>query len=221
MVQDPGGLGQKIWAFDTNSADASVGLATSYVARVAYGTNTGGQQLDYAWTTNSSGNLYNWATFKTQDVALASALASYTTQTQDQYGNVTQVGVSNQYVSWSQQASVRTYTNTYMNTSNYTNLHIVNRLTGSSVTDGNYTTALSSITYDGGVNGSLLKDAPGITAHDSAYGCPSPSGGYCFYPPLSYRGNPTIITQPGKAATMTYDIAGNAAFILLRGPAEM
>ena len=39
LVQDPGGVGQKVWTFDTNIADASVGLATSYNARVAYGTN--------------------------------------------------------------------------------------------------------------------------------------------------------------------------------------
>src|SRR5271165_6872857 len=201
MVQDPGGLGQKLWTFDTHSGDAQVGLATNYNARVQYGTNTGSQELDYTWTTNASGNLYVSKTVTTQDFALSSAVAKNTTQTQDQYGNVTQVQLSN----WGQTSVVRTYTNTYLNSSNYTSLHIVNRLTGSAVTDGTNTSTLSAIAYDNDAINGQLAAAPGITAHDAAYACNYPASGCTTY----YRGNPTTITQPGNTTSMAHDIAGN------------
>lgn len=144
------------------------------------GSNTGGQESDYSYATNASGNWYVGMTTATQDVGLSTAVKKFTTQTQDQYGNVTQVQVSNWYQPAGSGSVIRTYTNTYLNSSNYVNAHIVNRLTGSSVTYGTYTSTLSAVTYDNGYNGLFLKDAPGITAHDTAYGCPSPSGGgYC------------------------------------------
>jgi len=207
MVQDPGGLGQKIWAFDTNIADASVGLALHYNAQVNQQGVNGGQQYDYNYTTNSSGNLYVWATFVTNDLGLSTGVQKYTTQTQDQYGNVTQVGVSNWYQSWSQQQTVRTYTNTYLNSLNYTNLHIVNRLTGRTVTSagGATSSTLATIVYDYDSTNGILQAVPGITGHDAAYECNYGSTGCTTY----YRGNPTTISQPGKSTGLSHDFAGN------------
>src|SRR5271166_4687840 len=202
-VTDPGGLGEKSWSFDTTSTDAQVGLATFYLSEVQQGTANGGVGVSYTWATNASGNLYPGTTWTTQDWGLSSTVNKYTTQAQDQYGNVTQVQLSNWYVTWAQQAVVRTYANTYLNSSNYTSLHIVNRLTGSSVTDGTNTSTLSTITYDG--DNSNFTAVPGITAHDSAYTCNYGQTG-CT---TAYRGNPTIIAQPGNYTTAWHDIAGN------------
>src|SRR5271166_2500969 len=52
-VVDPGGLGEKIWDFDTTSSDAQVGLATFYLSEVQQGTATGALAQSYTWTTNS------------------------------------------------------------------------------------------------------------------------------------------------------------------------
>ncbi len=151
-----------------NDANEQVGLATSYFSQISQSNTNGAQQSAYTYSTNSSGNLYVGSTTVTQDYGLSSAVKKQTTQTQDQYGNVTQMQQSSLYTSGSP-TWVRAYTNTCLNNSNYTNLHIVNRLTGSTVTEGTNTSTLSSITYDG--DNSNFTAAPGITAHDSAYTC--------------------------------------------------
>ena len=209
-VKDPDGHGEKVWLFDTNSANATVGLALNHYDHVNYGTDTGGKWTGYTFATNASGNLFVGTTASAQDVALASQLNKYTTQAQDQYGNVTQVQVSNYYVSWSQQAVVRTYTNTYLTDSHYTNLHIVNRLTGSSVTSagGATSSTLATVSYDYDSTNGILQAVPGITAHDAAYECNYGATGCTTY----YRGNPTTISQPGNTTGLSHDFAGNVIF---------
>jgi len=59
---------------------------------------------------------------------------------------------------------IRTYTNTYLSDFNYTNRHINNRLSTSTLTDGTKTITLASISYDETNHFSI---AP-VYEHDSA-----------------------------------------------------
>ena len=106
---------------------------------------------------------------------------------------------------------MRTYTNTYLSSSGYTSIHIVNRLTGSSVTDGTNTSTLSTISYDS--DDGSFQAAPGILNHDSAYTCNYGSSGCTTY----LRGNPTTISQPGNYTTLQHDIAGNVVTAWVNG----
>jgi hypothetical protein len=112
-------------------------------------------------------------------------------------GNVTQIQQYNYGAPGSGQVGslARTYTNTYLNSSSYTNAYILNRLLTSTVTDGTHTTTLVSNSYDG--NGSV-SNVSNMTMHDSNYGTSN-----------TIRGNIAQSTTPSGVTTMTYDIGGN------------
>jgi hypothetical protein len=85
-----------------------------------------------------------------------------TSQTVDQYGNVTQTKIYN-YGNLTTPA--RTFNNTYLNTSNYTSRYILNRLQTSTVSDGVHpTVTLMTNTYDV----SAPTNVTGLRQHDDA-----------------------------------------------------
>ena len=119
-------------------------------------------------------------------------LQSKTEQTVDDYGNVTQ---SLLYNYGNLTTPARTYTNTYLNTSNYTSRNIRNRLLTAQVTDGTNTITLVTNTYDG----TALTNVANLVAHDASYGTS-----------FTYRGNLTHAVSPGSIRNFSYDIGGNA-----------
>ena len=154
----------------------------------------------YTWTTDAAGTPYISKTETTMDWGTANAVTSRATQVLDTHGNVTTSSVYG-YVAGNYPLSqpgplLRTYTNTYLNSSNYTSRYIFNRLQGSSVTDGTNSLSLVSNSFDQSTLTDLTNPAP--RQHDTAYGT-----GFV------YRGNMTSQTGGGKTVTRTYDIAGN------------
>ena len=128
-----------------------------------------------------------------------------TTQTMDQYGNVTQVQVYS--FGWGSVGSLaRTYTNFYLyqNNSAYVPYYIFNRLLASTVTDGTNSATLASNVYDGGT----LASVTGAYEHDSTYGTS-----------LIYRGNVTSSTTPTTITTNAYDMTGNVTTTTVNGVA--
>ncbi len=88
----------------------------------------------------------------------------------------------------------RTYTNSYLGSTNYTNRYIYNRLAGTTVTDGTNTATLVNNGYDT----YSLTNITGMTQHDSAYTTS-----------FTYRGNATSTTTPTSTTIRTFDIGGN------------
>ncbi|HKV95862.1 MAG TPA: hypothetical protein VJR90_00005, partial [Gammaproteobacteria bacterium] len=129
------------------------------------------------------------------------AVQKQVTQTQDAYGNLTQM----QVYDWGAGAPgplLRTYTNTYLTDSNYISRYIFNRLLTSKVTGGGYNATLVSNAYD--TYGTGCAYLPGLSGpanpafHDAAYSS-------TFY----YRGNATQSTTPAGWSCRALDILGN------------
>ncbi len=88
----------------------------------------------------------------------------------------------------------RTYTNTYLNSTNYLSRYIYNRLAGTTVTDGTNTATLVNNGYDT----YSLTNVTGMTQHDST-----------FNTSFTYRGNATSTNTPTSTVIRTFDIGGN------------
>ncbi|HYL35376.1 MAG TPA: hypothetical protein VEV17_05650, partial [Bryobacteraceae bacterium] len=203
-VIDAGALGEKFYAFETSTSDGNVlGMPIYYINYS--NRNTGIAHVDYfASKTDPAGNPYIWLTYGVEDSGTSTSVWKETTQTLDQYGNVTQMQVYNYGTPGSNTPGslARTYTNTYLNSSNYTSRYIFNRLASSSVTDGTHTTTLVTNSYDQ----NTYADVPNITMHDSNYGTS-----------FSSRGNLTTSTSPGGTKTVAYDIGGNTTSATTNG----
>ncbi len=193
VVDDADGLGEKSWTFSSTSGPG-YGLMSSLESRPKhwyYPQVAGSLHDDYTWTTDSLGNQYISTDLTTEDDYDPTAIQKKTTQTLDQYSNLTQMQVYN-YGNLSTPA--RTYTNTYQNTSAYTSLYILNRLLTSTVTDGTNTTTLATNSYDQ----YTLTNVTGMNEHYSGYNTS-----------WTTRGNVTTSVTPAGTTTLGYDIGGN------------
>lgn len=180
----------KIWTFNTASG-MTQGLVSTYQEQTANPQLTL-HQVNYTWSQDSAGNCY---ISQTQDIAnpgQSYAATKQVAQTMDQYGNVTQTKL---YAINSLSTPAKTYTNTYLSSSNYTSLYIYNRLVSSTVSDGNNTTwTLVTNTYDSG----SLASAPSVTLLDSNIG--------------PYRGNVTSSTSFTHVKNYQYDVTGTVIY---------
>ena len=194
-VVDAGGVGLKIYSFGTTPSSNGFGLANGYTWENINGTSHHFEQ--YVYSTDPAGNSYVSTSYSTEDYSTSNSVMKETTQTLDQYGNVTQIQQYN-YGSPSSSPSpgslARTYTNTYLNSSTYTNAYILNRLSTSTVTDGTHTTTLVSNLYDG----NSFTNVSNMTMHDSNYGTSNTT-----------RGMVIQSTTPSGVTTIAYDIGGN------------
>ncbi|MGE5648368.1 MAG: RHS repeat-associated core domain-containing protein [Acidobacteriota bacterium] len=179
VLGDPTGAA-KVWFFQTDGAVATFQDRASLWANVV-------RQRDLAYAQDASGRNYIASVITTLD----SGLQSKTEQTVDAHGNVTQTKL---YAYGNLTTPVRTYSNTYLASSDYTTRHIWNRVVSSAVTDGANNVTLATNTYDGGT----LTNVSPIAVHD-------PASDTSF----RYRGNITKSVTPGATRNMTYDIGGN------------
>jgi hypothetical protein len=107
--------------------------------------NTTGETEPYTYySLDAAGSPYISEVYTFIDVGNPTQLAKETTQTVDQYGNVSQMQVYGYGIAYSNLPLLRTYTKTYLGTSAYTSLYILNRLLTSTLTDGTYTDTLVS-----------------------------------------------------------------------------
>ncbi|HXI43118.1 MAG TPA: RHS repeat-associated core domain-containing protein, partial [Bryobacteraceae bacterium] len=190
-LDGPNNAGEKYWAFSTDGAFPwRLGLVSSFEERPsASQSNSPLRRQDYTWTQDSVSNPYIGTLLTTLDPTGAN-VQTKTTQTLDTHGNVT---TTNIYDYGNLSTPARTYTNTYLTSSNYTSRYIFNRLSTSAVTG--LAVNLVSNTYDVGT----LTNVTGQREHDDTnYG----TG-------FSYRGNVTTTTVPGAVVNHTYDIDGN------------
>ncbi|MFN8006848.1 MAG: hypothetical protein U0V70_07470 [Terriglobia bacterium] len=194
-VDDPGGVGQKLWNFNTTIGSWQLGLLASLVETSGSGGTTLRQQ-DYTWTRDTANNPYVSAVLTTLDPGQSYQKQSKTEQTMDIYGNVTQSKV---YEYGNLTTPVRTYTHSYLIGSNYTSRYIFNRRTNSTVNDGTQNLTLLTNTYD---SYGAITDRYGIRQQDTVnYGT-----GFI------YRGNVTTASSFGRSMTNYYDIAGTVTY---------
>ena len=186
-VDDPGGIGEKYWAFATSGS--SMGLVTQYQGRQLPGP-VAKVQNDYTWTQDGAGNSYIASATTTADPGQSYAAAKKTTQTVDIYGNVTQV---NTYNYGNLTTPMRTDNFTYLGGSAYASGYIFNRLTS---------TPTTTISYD--------QSAPGAPPTDYQEWDSSVQGN-------TARGNPTTVNSPAGTQTTTYDFAGGVATTTVNG----
>ena len=188
VLGDPSGPA-RAWLFFTDGS-GPFGTLRRYEARTAV-SGTALHRRDFTYAQDSVGRNYIASVLTTIEPAGAN-LQSKTEQTVDDYGNVTQ---SLLYNYGNLTTPARTYTNTYLATSNYTARNIRNRLLTAQVTDGTNTVTLVTNTYDGGT----LTNVDNLVAHDASYGTS-----------FTYRGNLTHAVSPGSIRNFSYDIGGNA-----------
>ncbi len=190
---DWSGGSNKVWWFQTDTSQFNAALQTAYEER-NYPVGTALFHQDFTWAqTPTSVNPYISSTLTTLDPGQSYQVQKKTTQTLDQYGNLTGMQL---YNFGNLSTPARSYTNTYLTDTNYTSRYIRNRLTWS------YTgaTTLAQNSYDGYNNGctSALSGQGWHEHDDTNYG-----------PSFIYRGNPTSITAPAGSQCLSYDAAGN------------
>ncbi len=201
-INDPGGVGQKSWAF--SQSGSNIGLAILY-----HGTDLSAGAVkvenDYTWTQDAAGNNYIGSIVNKLDPGTAYAVSTTTSQTIDTHGNVTQV-VKGNYACLS--PASHTYNYTYLNSSSYTNQYIFNRLTSATVTDGTNNVTLASVAYDQNC---------GFTVCVGTGHSPTPREWDSNYTANAYRGNPTNVSTPSGATTNVYDMYGNVSSTTANG----
>ena len=202
LVDDPDGHSEKAWSFDTVATDPGFALANSAQSRLQHSTTTGETMAQPFFSLDAVGNPYVSELYTTVDYGNPTSLAKETTQTVDQYGNVTQMQTYGFGPVGGSLPLLRTYTNTYLGTSAYKSLYIYNRLLTSTVTDGTNTTTLVTNTYDQ----TTPAAATGINEHSSQYGTT-----------WMTRGNPTTVVSPSGTILYNYDIAGNVTYTNMNG----
>ena len=190
-VTDSGANTQKAWSFNTQPYNGP-GLVTTY--REIDSTSTTLLEKDYMWQAGSSQPPFVYMLTSTLNPGTSYAASTTTTTSEDFYGNVTQMQISDYSGSPTGQ---RNYNMSYTaSMSNYSNNYVFNRRTSATVSQnyGNPYT-LSSVTYDGGT----LATSSATTFHEPRYS-------NTFY----YRGNPTTVSGlNGSDSTFaSYDSTG-------------
>jgi len=195
---------EKIWYFQTNTAQFNIGLQLTY-QELSLPSSYLISQQDFSWAqTPTSLNPYISSTLTTLDPGQSYQAQKKTTQTLDQYGNLLNM---QQYDFGNLSTPVRYYVNTYLADSNYISRFITNRLVKSTVANAaNCATAplcttLVSNTYD-----SPPSDLPGVHEHDATYNTT-----------FLYRGNLVSTVTPAGTKGFAYDIGGNVTTTNLNG----
>jgi RHS repeat-associated protein len=209
-LTDASGVGAKTWNFATSGT--YYGLATEFVQS----TSAGGTVLQddlYTWSSGPAGNPYISTKASTTGQGTSNVATATSTQTLDQYGNVTQSVI---YPYNNTTTPLATYNYTYLTSSTYTSNYIFNRLVTASVTPaGGSAITLVTNTYDALTNCTTwLSNIPPIQC--SGFVTPS-SGGpvYNVDPsppiPVGQRGYLNYSVTPAKSTTLAVYTYGSPA----------
>jgi hypothetical protein len=142
-LTDASGIGAKTWTFNTSGAAWQIGLASRYTQLAS----VGGAILHddyYTWSQDAGGHPYISADTSLADEGQSYQQSALSTQTLDQYGNVTQSVI---YPYNNTTTPLRTFNNTYLATSQFTPYYIFNLLSTSTITVGGTNTTLVSNIY--------------------------------------------------------------------------
>lgn len=192
-VVDASGIGRRVWQFST-AADFKQGLETRYDEddysggtwkTLARRENTWAQQ-------GTSQQRYVSEVLSTMDVSLASQKQTKTTQTIDEYGNVT---ASSFYGFASLSTPLRTTACGYLHTgnANYINRYLLGFSTGCTTTEGGVSLSSASVGYD--------SFGAGMVA--------MPGGTFMWInPETNYRALVTSANDGFRTVTTSYNLAG-------------
>ena len=143
-LTDASGIGAKTWSFTTSGAAWQIGLASRFT-QLASVNGAILQDAYYTWSQDPAGHPYISADTSISDEGTGNQQSALSTQTLDQYGNVTQSVI---YPYNNTSTPLKTYNNTYITSSNYTSSYIYNLLSTSAVTVGGTTIPLATNYYD-------------------------------------------------------------------------
>ena len=215
-IVDPSGTGEKYWVFATSGLAEA--LVTEYQG-IQMPSAVVKTQNNFTWAQDGVGNSYIATTLTTLDPGQSYQAQKQTTQTVDNYGNVLQV---QNYDYNNLSTPLRTYTYTWLhtNSSTYTSLYILNRMTGASVTDNAHnTTGLAGVAYDqyGGISGCTIGQGywsyPGLASASPSWGWDSSFANTG----VTARGNASAISTPSGGTCIAYDVTGNPVSTLAMG----
>jgi RHS repeat-associated protein len=151
-LADASGIGSKTWDFITSSTapPGELGLLSELVQQPSLNSGIILQDDTYTWSQEpATGNPYISSKTTVKDKGSSNQQSALTTQTIDQYGNVTQ---SIAYPYNNTGTPLVTYANTYLSGSTYASNYIFDRLLTTTVTTLGVTKTLVQNTYD--TNGS-------------------------------------------------------------------
>ncbi len=201
-LTDPSGVGRKRWLFSTAS-NYTRGFLTQYFE---HPTATGDTDIlrRHTYTYTQDANQMPAVQSVTTDLNpnTANAKTMKTDQTVDLYGNVTQSRI---YEFGNLSTPARTINCTYF----FPNAHYLRNLPAScQSTDGVNNVSLFGNTYDSYGGGNPLTQVTGSpTMHATG----------TYNTTYTTRGNPTYLTSPGKATTLTYNILGEVIKAVTNG----
>ena len=197
-LSDASGVGAKTWNFiDSTSPYAwQVGLVKEFVQSTIAG-GTALQDDLYTWSQDPAGNPFISTKASTIGQGTPNVETATSTQTLDQYGNVTQAVI---YPFNNTSTPLQTYTNTYLNSAAYTANYVVNRLASSSLLTGGVTIPLVANTYDSAAFASS-SSSPTMLID------PSPPA------PATARGNLQVTVTPAVTTTNSYYSWGSVASV--------
>ena len=201
VIGDPSGAADQLWSFQANASSFDAGLATRQDQRTLPGGAVKARN-DFAWAQSPNGNPYIASVLNTLDVGAAFQKQSKVEQIIDDAGNLTQ---TKQYDFGNLATPARTYNQTYLTSSAYTNRHIRDRLLTSSVTGGGSTISLVTRTYDDYGTTAGCPSRGGLVSRTGAREHDDSNYGASF----TTRGNVSIIQQPSRTTCVTHDMLGN------------
>ena len=216
-LTDASGVGSKTWNFitpGTASGPWQVGLISSFnQLQAASGTVL--KSDIYTWSqTPTSNNPYISTKVAAMNPGGSNAQSTTTTQTEDQYGNVTQAVI---YPYNSTTTPLKTYANVYLNSSTYTTNYIFNRLLTTTLTMGSTVKTLINNYYDGKIASGQPTPTcgggiPSGTPY-APYGYQPPTNQMDPNPPVSFgnRGLVSALVTAAKTSCMAYYSYGGFA----------
>jgi hypothetical protein len=145
-LTDASGVGAKTWSFSGSSNPAwELGMVTGFVQSASAGGYVYSSDT-YTWSQDPAGNPYISEKDSATDPGGSNAQTAKTTQTLDQFGNMTQSAV---YPYNNASTPLNVYNSTYLTDSGYLANYIRNRALSTTLTTGGSTIALAQNYYDG------------------------------------------------------------------------
>ena len=210
-LSDASGVGTKTWNFATSGTYE--GLVTEFVQSASAGGTVLQDDL-YTWSQSPSGKKYISAKSSTIGQGTSNVQTAYSTQTLDQYGNVTQSAI---YPYNNTTTPLATYNYTYLSSSTYTSNYIFNRLVTATVTPaGGSAITLVTNSYDSGRDCTyFLDDMPPTQCNGTVTPTASPTYQVDAAPPIpvNQRGYLTSSVTPAKSTTLAVYTYGSPAMV--------
>ena len=198
-LTDASGVGSKTWNFLTAAGTPTwhLGLVGQFLQQPSVSSSTILQSDTYVWSQDPAGRPYISQKTTVMDQGTANQQSALSTQTLDQYGNVTQSVI---YPYNNTSTPLLTYNNTWLNSSTYTANYIFNRLVTSTLTTGGAVKTLAQNAYD-------------LYGVDNPSGYQTPTGEIDANPlPFSHRGYLSSSTTPAGTTWTEYSAYGAATY---------